>query len=867
MGGFYERTCATTSARSWSVPQCNLPTLLSFSRQGLFLETTPLSDVRGAARALVRDRGFASLAILLFALTGGVTTAVSAVVDAVVVQPLRFGDQERTVVIWERDVARQTPVVEVAFGEVAAWRERAKSFDALGVFSSTNAQLTIIDGDVRTRTSSSAVSASFFSVTGVRPALGRTFDAADEVGAVARVAVISTGLWRRQFASDQQVVGRTMLVQRRIDSPPQSVEIVGVMPLGFEFPRGAEVWLPAAPLIRAAARPNPANPADAAWYLDHFKVFYAIGRLSGATTTVAAGQELSLVMRRAQKTHPTGPPGDAVVTAIDDYLIGPVKPVLWTLLAGAGLMVLLACSSVGGLHLFRAARQDRQIAIQLALGASRARLIRRSLVESALLSLGGAAGMLAVAWLVTRVFVLTAPVDVPRLDETSVMSIRALAVLCMLALLTGAISGIWPAIFVGRVDAGRTLAIGVPAAMHPRERLVQRVVVGWQVAAAIVLLSGAALFTRSVQQLDKTPLGFNADGLVSIELQPAAPQLDRWDQFFDSLRARVEALPHIRSTGAVALRPLSGPVGNDTIPALKGQVGFGPDAAWRNNPRANLQPVTPGYFHTLGTRLLAGRDFTPEDRAASPNVVIVSASAAARYWPGRDPIGEPIVVATQRMPGKNEELRWMTVVGVVEDVRYRGIVDPRLDVYLPAAQSTIRVAHLLARTTRDPAGAMAEIATIARDLDAGVVVGEMSTMSDVVARETAPWRFAMRILSLFGLLASLLATAGLVALVSLVVALRRRELAIRAALGASPRRLRAYVLRDTIATAIVAAGIGTGTALFLGRFVERLLVETPPHDLLSIGGAVAGTLAAGIVGCLVPAARAAATEPAEVLRD
>jgi len=825
------------------------------------------SDIRDAFRSLVRDVGFATVAVLLFALTGGVTTAVYAVVQSVVLQPMNFGDQKRTVVIWERDLARQTPVVEVALGEVNAWRERASSFDALGVFSSTNSRLTIIDGDARTRASSSAVSASFFDVTGVRPGLGRTFDSADEVGSVARVAVISDGLWTRQFASDPQVIGRTMLVQRRIEAPPQLIEIVGVMPQGFEFPRGVDVWLPAAPLLRAAARPNPNDPADVAWYLDHFKVFYAIGRLSDAATTVTSQRELSLIISQTEQASPTGRPGDAVVTAIDDYLIGPTKPVLWTMLAGAGLMVLLACSSVAGLHLFRSARQDRQIAIQLALGASRDRLIRRSLVESALLSLCGAAGTFAIAWLVTRAFVLTAPVDVPRLNAASVMAIPALVVMAMLALLTGAISGIWPAIFVGRVDAGRTLAFGIRAAMHPRERLIQRVVVGWQVTVAVVLLSGAALFTRSVQQLDRTPLGFNPDGLVSIEFQPAAPQIERWDQFFDSLRARVEALPHIASAGAVALRPLSGPVGNDTIPALKGQAGLGPDAAWRNNPRANLQPVTPGYLQTLGTRLLAGRDFTPADVAASPNVVIVSASAAERYWPGRDPIGEQLVVATQRLPGSIEEPRWMTVVGVVEDVRYRGIIDPRLDVYLPAAQSTIRVAHLLVRTTGDPAAAMTDVASIARDLDPGVVVGEMSTMSDVVARETAPWRFAMRVLTLFGILASILATSGLVGLVSLVVTLRKRELGIRAALGATPSRLRAHVLIETVWTAGAAAGIGVLAALALGRLVESLLVDTPTNDAASIAGAATLTLAAGMLGCMVPAARAAASNPADALRD
>ena len=334
---------------------------------------------------------------------------------------------------------------------------------------------------------------------------------------------------------------------------------------------------------------------------------------------------------------------------------------------------------------------------------------------------------------------------------------------------------------------------------------------------AVVLLAGAALFVRSVQTLDRTDVGFRADGLLSIDVEPSWKELERWDAFYDALLSRTRELSGVADAGAVYLRPLSGPIGNDTIPVLAGQEGLGENAPWRRNPRANIEAITPGYFRTLGISAAERRDFAPTDVAAAPNVVIVSASAAARYWPGRDPIGQRLVVAAQRSPPSREELRWQTVVGVVGDVRYRGLLDPRLDIYLPAAQSTMRVKHLLIRTTAPAEPVIARVRAIARELDPGVHLGEVVLMSDALARESAPWRFAMRVLSFFGGLASALATIGLIGIVWLVVAMQRRELGVRAALGATPSQLRRHVLTDALWTTGAATIVGVLGALAIGR--------------------------------------------------
>jgi putative ABC transport system permease protein len=825
------------------------------------------SSLRSAFRSLTRDRGFTTLAIILIGVTAGATTAVYAVIDAVMLAPMPFADEERTVVMWTRDPGRDTPVVEMALGEVRALHEQSQAFASVGVFGSVNNTLTLENDDgSRERVQMLLIESAAFDAIGIRPAFGRGFNARDEVGRAATTAVISDGFWRSRFGADPNVLGRTLRGVSSGKRPPESLEIIGVMPPGFDFPRDVDVWVPAAPRLRAGANPD-GQPGDAAWHLRHMKIFYAVGRLRDGVSVAQASGDMTAALRRVEKDSPHGSPSEAIITPVENFVVGTAKPVLWTMLAGAALMLLLACSSVAGLHLFRSAKQDRAIAVQLALGASRGTLVRQSLLETTMLAIAGAIGGFGVAWVMVRVLVATAPMDVPRLAEASAAAASVVMVLVLLTAITSVLSGMWPAVFIRHVDAGRTLTSGARTAMHPRERLLQRLVVGWQIAVAVVLLSGAALFVRSVQHLDRTPLGFSAPGLVAFELHHSATTPEGTDRFFEEVRARAEALPHVTSTGAVVRRPLSGPVGWDTIPVLKGQEGFGPDAPWRKNPRTNLQAVTAGYFPTIGARVLSGRDFTPQDRDGAQGVVIVSASMAERFWPGRDPIGELVLVASQRTPGGLEKPRWQTVVGVVDDVRYRGITMPRYDVYLPALQSNIGVTQLLVRTTAAPSQVIADIRAIARDVDRLVLFGDIESMSDVVATETAPWRFAMRVLSAFGGLAALLAAVGLVGLVSLSVALRRKELGIRSALGATPGRLRRHVLTEIVWTAVAAATVGTLATLLLGRLLKGLLVDTPPHDPLSIAAAALLTLAAGLIGCLRPAERAARTDPAAVLRD
>jgi predicted permease len=773
-------------------------------------------------------------------------------------------------VLWQRDSARNTPTVELALGEAETWRVAASStVEELGVFSSVTWSVDLENGEGRTRVPYSGVSARFFAALGTQPAMGRTLTERDETGNRPRAAVISDALWRSRFGADPEVLGRIVRAHERNLSPDDDeldrLEIVGVMPPEFDFPKGARMWLPAAPLLRAAARGS-TDPGDEGWNLSSFRVFYAVARLRPGTTTAQAAAGIAPALATVEAARWTGAATDVVVTPIDEYAVGPARDVLWLMLAGGCVLTLLACGSIGGLLMFRAARMDRSIAMRLALGASRGRLIRHALAESVLLSATAGVAAAAVAWTVIRALVAMAPLDVPRLESTHLGPAELLG-LAVAAAVTGLGNALWVAGFILRVDPAPVLTSGTRSAMHPRERRLLRLMVGWQVAVAVVVLAAAALFLRSVAALDRTPIGFDATRLMAVDVTPSTGDLARADVFFPAVLARVRAMPGVASAAGVSRRPLMSPVGYDGIPVLRGQEGLGPDAPWRANPRANLEAVTPGYFQTMGTRLLAGRDFDERDRAGAPEAVIVSASAAARYWPGQDPVGQQLIVPSRRNPPPLDELRWMTVVGIVDDIRYRGLTDPRFDLYLPAAQSTMPLAHVMLRTSGDAGPTAAEIRNLARRIDTASHVGVAVSMREELARETAPWRFATQVLTAFGALAAGLTVTGLTGMVSLALSLRRRELGIRAALGAAPRRLGVHVMQDALHTICLGGLAGLVTALALGRLISGLLVDTEGHDPLAVTGALGAVMLASLAGCLWSARRAGALTAADALRD
>jgi putative ABC transport system permease protein len=814
-----------------------------------------------ATRSLVHDRRFTGLAAALLAITLGTVTAVYAIVHAIVLRPFPFADQDRLVVIWQRDDRRALPVVEVAYGEMEDWRARSRSFKDLAVVGSVNWSLTLVGPAGSQSVVLSAVSASFLSVMGTSPIMGRGFQPADEEGPIPRVMMVSHGFWTRRFGGDSAIVGRVVPVKLDADGPTVPIEVVGVMPREFDYPRGADVWVPSAPLIRKYAEAF--GSVETA--MRSLRVFYVLGRLRNRVSVDDAARELSQVMRTTDTKGGPEPNSELVVTPIARYLLGPAGPVLWTLLGGAVLMLAIACANVAGLQVSRSARRQRTLAIRVALGASGSRLVLGALVESALVTACALIGAVAVAYVTARSLLLLAPAGVPRLEGVGLITTPVLMFGATAAFVTILVCGFWPALAARHVDAVGVLAHGSVAAADPRGRRVQRAVVVAQVATALTLLAGMALFLRTLHGLDRTSLGFNPNQLLAISVTPATDDLARWNAFYEAVLERVQALPHVIAAGAVALRPLSGPIGWDSQPMFPGQIRNDP-ASWGLNPHTNLEVVTPGYFRAMQTRLVRGRLFTTRDTSTSPGAVVVSESAARRLWPGQDALGQQLRDPSYRTDAAGSDLAWQTVIGIVEDIRYRGLNAVRLDLYLPATQSTNRVQQLMIRTRGNPADVVASVRAVAREIDPGAGVSEATIMSEVVAAESAPWRFLMQVFFSFAALAATLAAVGLGAIVALAVAERRRELAIRAALGADRRRLRATVMREGLPLVGVGIGVGLLGAVALGRAVSHLLVGVAPHDLVALGAAVCLSAASGMLATWAPARRAVNVDPAEALR-
>jgi putative ABC transport system permease protein len=822
-----------------------------------------LEAVREAARALRYDWRTSVLSIALLAVTIGAVMAIFAIVDAVLLRPLPVAHEDRVTVIWQRDDRRALPIIEVAYGEMEDWRARTRSFEQLAVYGSVNWGLDLVDQAAPVHATMVAVSSSFFATVGTPAAAGRWLAASEDAGPRATAMVISHGFWRRHFGADPGVVGRAVPVKFDAEQPPVALTVVGIMPAAFDFPRGAEVFLPAGPTIRGFAGTGPGEPDRTVRFL---RVFYALGRLRPGIDVARATQELTQVSRSGGQEGAPEPPLQVVLQPIRDHLIGPAGPVLRTLLGGALLMLLIACANVAGLQVSRASRHQRALAIRAALGASPWRLAAQLVSESALLTAVALTAALGVAWGLLRLLLWLAPGNVPRLADVALLDARVLAVGAAAAFATTTICALWPVAVARRVDVLGVLAHGPSVASDPVGRRVQRAVVVGQIGTAIALLFGTALFLRTVRGLDATVLGFDPEQLLSFQVGTATEDVTRWNAFLERLLVRVEALPNVRAAAVALVRPLNGPIGWDNQPIFPGQPVEDP-STWGLNPHVNFLTVSPRYFETMRTRLVRGRLFTAADGPTAPGVAIVSESAARRLWPGLDPIGQRLREPTYRIGNADAPPGvWQTVVGVVQDVRFRGLNDVRLDLYVPITQSRNRAPALLVRVDGQASGVAAAIRAAVREVDPAGSIDEALTMRDVVDGESAPWRFLMRVFVAFAVVAALLAIIGLAAVVSLAVAARQRELAVRAALGADARRLRRLVLGD--AFGLTAAGVVLGLigAVALGRGVAPVLIGVRSDDPLTLG-AVAGLAAlAGIGAAWSPARRAARTDPLAALR-
>ncbi len=805
-------------------------------------------DIRYGIRALFKRPGFTAVVVLTLALGVGANTAIFSFVYAVLLRPLPFPQQEQLVVAWEKDTTANTPFVELSVAEVRDWQAQNQSFTNLAAMPTTVYGYGYVltgHGDP-VQLESAKVTGSFFSILGAQAALGRVFNESDDQVNGPSVVVLSDRIWRERFSSDKNIVGQTITLNQ------QGATVIGVMPASFEFPKGVDLWKPLLASMDARAVENRG-----------MTFLQAIGRLKPGVTLAQAEAELNTIIARVAAQHPETHAGGyrVVLTPLSDHLFGNVKPALWALFVATGLLLLVAAANIANLLLARATARRKELAVRVALGASRAQLIRQLLGESLALAVcGGVAGVLLAYWLVELLKAI-APSDIPRLEDVRISgAVLLVSLLC--TIVTTAIFGLLPALSASRFNLNETMneASGRMTNSRAGSRLRGALVVG-EVALTIVLLAGSILILRSFVNLLRVPLGFNPHQVLSMQLRLTGPKyraVEARREFFRQLVERVEAQSGMVAASGVLIRPLEGTVGWDLDYAVEGQSL---DDA-RKNATSNYESITPHYFRTFEIPLRAGRAFEAQDKADNPLVVIVSQNLAERFFGS----AEAAIGKRLKFDPSDPEEQWRAIVGVAGDVRYRELQTSRLDIYVPHAQSTPSLNHFAVRTTIDPANALALVKREVAALDPDQAVSRVATMDELAATQLARPRFSAVLLNWLAGLAMLLAALGIFGVMAYAVAQRTSELGLRIALGAQPGNIMALVLKQGMKLAMLGVLLGLVGAVGITRWLTSLLFGVTVTDPLTFALIALVPIVVATLACWIPARRATKVDPLMALK-
>lgn len=791
-------------------------------------------DVRSAIRSLRHNRLIAAVAVIALGLGIGAAAAVFSVVHGVLLQPLPFADPGKLV-----RIHATTPEGEPFSSAEADYLdliERARGFTAVAAFRETGTARVITGSSGPERIVAVPMAASAAVVLGVQPALGRFFTPAEDRPGVEGRIVLGHGLWQRRFGGDAAVVGRTVL----IDDRPHVV--TGVMPPGFDFPAGTDGWVP---LAASAARARD----------DRELAVFA--RMAPGTTLSAATAEVRAYAARLAEAHPAVSAGwSAAVVPFERWLVAPrFQQAVWVLFGAVALLLLLACANVATLLVAQGTTRQTEMRVRAALGASQFRLRRQLFTEAALLAvLGTATGVLITFWSVDAVRVLGAG-RVPRL-ETVQVSGTVLGFACLAGMISCVLFGMAPTIRGAR--AAFSDSSDASSRHTGSSRRLRHGLVGVEVAFALPLVVGAILLASSFVRLVHVDPGFDPEGvtLMAIDLPSAKYPEARVAPFFNELLDRVRALPGVTSAAATSTDPFR-------------QFGFSntvtPEERAHEAPAGLLQAgwrsVTPGFFETMRIEVLAGRTFGAADTIDAPRVVVVSRSLAARLWPGEDPVGKRIFWG-----GTTGRTR--TVVGVAADIR-----DVRLDVpappmlFLPHAQVDLPSMTLVVRSSLAAAGVAPALRSALQEMDETLPLPQVVALASSVGDASGGARFNLWLLAAVAAIALALAVTGVYATMRFTVAERQREMAVRLALGASPRDIVKLILGSGLAVAVGGVVAGTAVALASSTVLASLLYEVAPRDPWSFGAAAAMLLASAALACYLPARRAARLDPAGVLRN
>jgi len=793
-----------------------------------------LQDVRYALRSLRRHPVFAFTAILTLALGIGANTAIFSAVYGVLLRPLPYPEPDRLLTIWghHASIGRET----ASLPDFLDWRQ-ARSFSGMAAWA--NATYTVTGTGEPQVVTGAQVTPNYFRVLGVTVPQGRDFRDEEERGG-ARVAVLSQGYWQRAYGGRPDVVGR----QITLSGAPYT--IVGVGARGLALPEDVDIWAPLQ-IDTTLGRRN-----------DFLQV---IGRLAPGVSPEAAGVELATIARRLESEYPNSNAGWGVeLIGLQERMVGEIRPALLVFMGAVGLVLLIVCANVANLMLARVAAREREVTIRAALGASRRRLVRQLLTESVLLALaGGVLGLGLAVWGVSALRNLD-PGTLPRLDEVRLDG-GALAFALVLSLGTGLLFGVIPALRVlgfdlrgGLAEGGRALS-GTRSGTRTRTALVLA-----EVALASVLLVGAALLLRSFVGLQRVDPGFTTHGILTARVTLPRARYDdpaRQVAFADALLEHARALPGVSGAALSTSAPVDDGLSYWAI-ALAGEQP--PPEVVQD---AVVYRTSAEFFQTFGLPLIRGRLFASSDRGESTPVAIVSQSLAQRYWPGRDPVGSRLTFGNPT----DSTSTWMTVVGVVGDVRQEGAVSPAYpQIYVPFAQVSGRSMVVALRTGQDPLALVPSLKQALASVDPNLALSRVTTMEQRVAGTLARPRVNALLLAAFAATALILAALGIYGVIAYSVVQRTREMGIRIALGARAKDVLGLVMRQGLAPVLIGLAIGLAAAAVGSRVLRSLLYGVAATDLATYAAVAAFLAAVAAAASYVPARRAARSDPMTALR-
>ena len=797
------------------------------------------NDLKYAVRAYAKAPSFTLAVVATLALGIGASTAIFSMVNGILLQPLPLHDPDRLLYI--NEISPTGGRMTVSWPTFLDWVQRARTVESIA--DSREEPFTLTGVERARRIRGRRVTAGFLTVLDVHPALGRDLARdADRPNAPGE-ALVSDAFWRTELDADPHIVGRTLVLDN------VAYSIVGVLPPEFVYIRPYDVFASMGPISGTAQLTERGNHSG----------FYAVGRLRPGVTVDAADGEFKAIAASLEREYPNTNAGvTARAERLADRVVADIRVTLLALFGAVGFLLLIACVNVANLLIARGAARQHELAVRAALGGGRLRLTLQMLVESTLISVVGGALGAAVAFWLLRALIAVAPDGTPRVESVR-LDADALLFALASAAVCGLLFGLFPAFQASGVHGQHALvrarAAGASAGSHRLRRALMVV----ETALAIVLLTGAGLTMRTLQELTRLDTGFRVDHLLTLRVMLAGEQWSepRRRNFSNDLGERLRAVPGVTKAALAYSLPIDGSQWNSVFVAADK-----PAPVRAETPSAAFSPVGVGYFETLAMRVVRGRVFDARDSETAPLVVVINESLARRVWPGEDPVGKRL-----KQGWSDSRTPWREVVGVVGDVKFEGLTaETPMQVYVPLPQQPMRSVAIIVRTTAEPAAVTHVIEDVVRGIDKDLPLYSIRTMDEMLDASIARQRMSMVVFVVFAGVALVLASIGLYGVVAHGVTERTHEIGVRMALGAERRHVLALVVRQGLSMAVLGTVVGCAAALALSRSIEGLLFHVAPTDPATFAAVIVMLLGVATIACYVPAWRAARVDPTQALR-